>query len=790
MPDNDDEFSAASGGRLTGTNSLQQIVDKLPPKSVDDLTKVVGSMAKPNSNGTSTLPTQGTYSGNTSITTGSMASAPGTNGGYYTNQYTGPQPFFGTGRQVSSGQLGSMQGNYNYNPANQGFRTGNYGYSINQARVGDSQLNQMSQSVLGNPSSPIPPGTFGDPVDSSNVSSPTPMSSSGNGGYGPPSGAQGGPGTPVPGNGGTGSGGFLSGLGGAMGGARGASIGGGIGALAGAAANAGSSNLNAQVGMSAYNQQAMLGVAPGMGNQSSALYNQAFGTYNNNLNRLALNPLDAAQGQLTMNYMASSPFPSSTGIGRAGQTTASGTGYLIPGLGYQGSAQMASQLYNPTTSLAMRALGYPSGASPRAALNSGNSSQGLGQVIQGMLGRWYGNGTKGVSSSTLNASLGQGGRGELNLQSLGLDPTQWNPVLQGYNKLFQQGVSPTQANQLFQTATSGSTAASSTAQKTLNNKYGIPDSDFQLLKNSQAIQTGRQSGMAPGFNQGLGQATTLLNKFNEALNNILNGPAGHALGYAQGASAAARNAPGSGAGASILGGAGGGFVGALMGAGAKAGVKGVLGYGVKKGVKGILGKFGGGAGDAAAGAEGTAAEAGAADAAAGSGLGFAGALASVAAPLGAGVAAWEGIQHGGQILGAMGLHNVFGLGSNPVANSINQYLTAHPNMSKSDRAHYLHILHEVEAGGSTAATPSELNQLHLPAGGAATPTMNFNPPGVAGTGTSPSKPTGGAVSGQVNMAVHDALAQVGKPYVWGGDSPATSFDCSGLVKLGLRTGWR
>ena len=48
-------------------------------------------------------------------------------------------------------------------------------------------------------------------------------------------------------------------------------------------------------------------------------------------------------------------------------------------------------------------------------------------------------------------------------------------------------------------------------------------------------------------------------------------------------------------------------------------------------------------------------------------------------------------------------------------------------------------------------------------------------------GSTPGSTMSSGVSGQVTTAVRDAEAQVGKPYVFGGDKPSTSFDCSGLV---------
>ncbi len=54
----------------------------------------------------------------------------------------------------------------------------------------------------------------------------------------------------------------------------------------------------------------------------------------------------------------------------------------------------------------------------------------------------------------------------------------------------------------------------------------------------------------------------------------------------------------------------------------------------------------------------------------------------------------------------------------------------------------------------------------------------------AGTGSSSTGPVGGSGGGtsQGQDAVNAAISQIGVPYAWGGDSPATGFDCSGLVQ--------
>src|SRR5581483_7132761 len=43
-------------------------------------------------------------------------------------------------------------------------------------------------------------------------------------------------------------------------------------------------------------------------------------------------------------------------------------------------------------------------------------------------------------------------------------------------------------------------------------------------------------------------------------------------------------------------------------------------------------------------------------------------------------------------------------------------------------------------------------------------------------------PTASGVASPGHAAVDSALAQVGTPYVWGGETPGVGFDCSGLVQ--------
>ncbi len=273
-----------------------------------------------------------------------------------------------------------------------------------------------------------------------------------------------------------------------------------------------------QITMNQYAAMSMLGMSPGtsMGAGMSAMYSQAFGSYGKNVNAIAMNPADAAQMYSNLQGIAASPNVMSTAQGRAGYGAAAGFGVANPALGGAGASAAAAQLYSGQTSLAMRQLGY--GATPRAGMGQANPLS-MAQTAQAMFQRWYGSGS--VSMSTLNAGLANNGKVQLNLQALGLDPTTMGPALQMYDKLFQQGVSASSAQAMLNDAAQNRNYNGQSAQKLLSNKYGIPTSDLQKLKDTTAVQTSNTSGEMGGFDSALSQATTTVQKFDTAIGAIL-----------------------------------------------------------------------------------------------------------------------------------------------------------------------------------------------------------------------------------------------------------------------------
>lgn len=303
-------------------------------------------------------------------------------------------------------------------------------------------------------------------------------------------------------------------------------IGAGLGAMISSFVGYGRQQLPAQLAMNAYVAQTRLGLPTGTGfprAQTGALM-QATGIGNTNLNALAINPMDAVAMAQALQYAGGAPYYMTTPIGRGAYGATAAFGISNPLLSGASAAGLAQQLYSPSLSLRALSLGYPS--QPRVLGGGANNSA---TFAQAMFRAWTG-GRSNVNPATLFASLAQGGRANLNLQALGLNPTQMAPFLETYNQLFRQGMNPNQAQQLLNAAARNAPGA----QQRLQN-LGVSTTDIQKIKNAQSALTGRDAAVANSFNSALSAATTGLERFNKALTTIFQKtPLGSMIGYGGG----------------------------------------------------------------------------------------------------------------------------------------------------------------------------------------------------------------------------------------------------------------
>lgn len=369
------------------------------------------------------------------------------------------------------------------------------------------------------------------------------------------------------------------------------------------------------------------------------------------------------------------------------------------------------------------------------------------------------------------------------LQSWGLDPSLLAQVKNELKGMTSAQIRGGSASQYVKTANAydhGNSAAGSQLAK-----WGIGGSSYSSLQHLAGIQRNQDVNINDAFTSGLQDATDALGKFDQVLQSILkNTGADSVIGYAGGAS-------------SILGGALSNGMGILGGLGLSNLLKGGLG-GFGGGGGGLLGRLGGlfGGGGGAAGAGGAAADAGAgglgsavaadgvpiittlgAGGAAAGGLGVAGTAGVVAA--GGALAGFNGYM--GWKYGAQPVHGwtraaknasiVAGM-TNPISGAMNMGAMARRAWDKihgKNKESWWGLLNPF--GQEQPTGQGDGNPGGATAGSANTATG----PAAAVTGTQGAGKTAAAV-----IAI--GMKYIGTPYKWGGNSPQSGFDCSGLMQ--------
>lgn len=528
-----------------------------------------------------------------------------------------------------------------------------------------------------------------------------------------------------------------------------ATIGGSLGALYTGARSFGKGQFGTQVMMNSYAQQTSLGMPNNMtfGQQNAAAYGQAFGGNGQTPWSIANGAQDAAQGMLALQYVSGSAMPQNSAMGRSAMGATSAFGYINPALGMTGSAQMAGTMYSPQMSMNMRRMGYS--VTPRT-LGSGKPN-GMGAVTESMMRRWFGSNT--VSQKRLMSQMSEGGIAQVNMQQgLGLNASQqatMSSTMLAYNKLRTQGVTNTRADQLFSEAAKNKDGA----QQLLQSRYGIQMSDLQSMKDLTSQKTARGSDYSSSYNSALQTSTGLLTTWNKLLSQTidklhLNTP----LGYAGGVSGAVHNLTDGGAAGLMLGGA----------------------VGLGKGIYNMANGAGGSAINAMSHLGGHS----------GAAMGGTGPVTVVGQPGNPTPVAVRIVSGPGSGATPAGRHRATppGKGGPSVLSRAargaeygEMGAAAGALIPGADATGIPEI-----AGGVGGFLYGFLgdNQVSGRKGGASQPQAQQSSGKTGSTG----KNNGGQGSGAGVAAVHWAEQELGKPYVWGGTSPSTGFDCSGLIQ--------
>lgn len=521
-------------------------------------------------------------------------------------------------------------------------------------------------------------------------------------------------------------------------------------AVAGAVAGYGAAQSQNLVGLNSYATQSLIGYNYNGMSQNQAmqqLYAQAGATPGAQLSIGTGNLQDNLAFAQTLQQAAGSQNISQTARGRGALSAAYGFGIANPNLTAASAASMGAGLYSPILSYNMAKLGYGQTILSRSPggvnLNAGQSAQ---AILQGL-------GLKGATSQQVTAAFATGGKAAVSLpyllQGTNISSQALQSYLTDYSQLLNNDkLNANQATTLMQQAASGSSAQMKAARAQLS-KYGIStaNNDLSSLVLNQSSVTGRAGDVAGGFNSGLQQSASLLQDFNNALNSLLKGPLGTALGY------------------------GGGALGTISGSAIGSGTNMLGTAGSYMMIKKLIGRSAGSAATTAGESE-LAADAavGGGAIAGGSALGALGPLALI---LGGGVAGSNIMSRISQALvkeGRVGttasntlpLSNKPGVkSSNPIGKALNKSVT-------------------LPSWFTPSSWPGDIwNDI--------THSATINPGSTGSSMSTAQQRTGGnsqsaSVSAAAKKAVSAAESQRGVPYEYGAETPGVGFDCSALIQ--------
>jgi NlpC/P60 family len=295
--------------------------------------------------------------------------------------------------------------------------------------------------------------------------------------------------------------------------------------VAGAAAAVGNSQLAAQTQISGFVQQQQLmlpssvyGSGGSNNGAQTRIRNAAFGS-----NAIANNIQDNIAGNSIISSWSGASAGYANPMYNALSAAANQYGYAT-GAGYGASAQFAANQYNPVTSYNMSMMGL-SNITPRKI---GGGTRSVGVSDQGFLKAWTGSNV--VDQSKLSRSLAQGTVGYNNVLNMyGGNQTQAagyiaqleqeNLLATGNKARGLKGLSPAQQQQLLNNAAANKPGAQAELAK-----YGIDTTDAQKRRDVTSTQTARTANNADAYNRTLSTWLDFQQKYNNLLTQVLNLP--------------------------------------------------------------------------------------------------------------------------------------------------------------------------------------------------------------------------------------------------------------------------